>query len=523
MTLSRRDMLKMGLLGGAAIALPLERTVRADTGIVNRIAASKLPAPFTIPFTAPSALVPYRTDATTDYYKVWMKPVQADVLPGFKTPLWGYNGLVPGPTVHVQQGRKTVIRHVNTLPSQHPVLRYTPWTSVHLHGSASLPQFDGYASDITNPGQYKDYHYPNFQAGRTLWYHDHGLHHTAENVQMGLAAQYHLHDPLEASLPIPKGAYDVPLIVSDAMFNADGSLLFDNHSESGMYGDVILVNGRPWPTMRVQRRKYRFRLLNASVSRSYKWSLDSGEPMTVIATDGGFMPYPQPVSSFRQGMAERYEIVIDFAKYPAGRRVVLLNSSPPNNINYANTNKVMAFDVVGDDFDPTDNAVPAALNPDNPVMALAESQAVQKRRIDLVRKNGNWTINGHTWDDVVKSKFSLTEADPKNGDVEVWEIRNSSGGWFHPVHIHLIDFKVLDRNGKPPMPHELGPKDVVYVGENEVVRVLARFEGRGKYMIHCHNLVHEDHDMMSQFEVRDEGEDDPLGDPCKTLPEQDDV
>jgi FtsP/CotA-like multicopper oxidase with cupredoxin domain len=235
------------------------------------------------------------------------------------------------------------------------------------------------------------------------------------------------------------------------------------------------------------------------------------------------MPSPQPVSSFRQGMAERYEIVIDFAKYPAGRRVVLLNSSPPNNINYANTNKVMAFDVVGDDFDPTDNAVPDALNPGNPVMALTESQAVQKRRIDLVRKDGNWTINGHTWDDVVRSKFSLTEADPKNGDVEVWEIRNSSGGWFHPVHIHLIDFKVLDRNGKPPMPHELGPKDVVYVGENEVVRVLARFEGRGKYMIHCHNLVHEDHDMMSQFEVRDDNESDPLGDPCKSLPEQDDV
>ena len=166
MTLSRRDMLKMGLLGGAAVALPLERTVRADSGPVNRIAASKLPAPFTIPFTAPSALVPYRTDATTDYYKVWMKPVQGDVLPGFKTPLWGYNGLVPGPTVHVQQGRKTVVRHVNTLPSQSPGrCGYTPWTSVHLHGSASLPQFDGYASDITYPGQYKDYHYPNFQDG----------------------------------------------------------------------------------------------------------------------------------------------------------------------------------------------------------------------------------------------------------------------------------------------------------------------------------------------------------------------
>jgi FtsP/CotA-like multicopper oxidase with cupredoxin domain len=92
------------------------------------------------------------------------------------------------------------------------------------------------------------------------------------------------------------------------------------------------------------------------------------------------------------------------------------------------------------------------------------------------------------------------------------------------VHIHLIDFRILDRNGKPPMPHELGPKDTVYVGENETVRVLARFEGRGKYMIHCHNLVHEDHDMMSQFEVlADHDVSDPLGDPCKSLPEIDDL
>ena len=177
--------------------MPLERTVRADSGPVNRIAASKLPAPFTMPFTTPSALVPYRTDATTDYYKVWMKPYRGTCCPGSRRPSGATTGMVPGPTVHVEQGRKTVIRQINTLPSQHPTLRYTPWTSVHLHGSASLPQYDGYASDITNPGQYKDYHYPNCQPARTLWYHDHGVHHTAENVYMGLAAQYHLHDPLE--------------------------------------------------------------------------------------------------------------------------------------------------------------------------------------------------------------------------------------------------------------------------------------------------------------------------------------
>jgi spore coat protein A, manganese oxidase len=114
---------------------------------------------------------------------------------------------------------------------------------------------------------------------------------------------------------------------------------------------------------------------------------------------------------------------------------------------------------------------------------------------------------------VEASDFRFTLASPNRGDVEIWELENKSGGWFHPVHIHLTDFKVLDRNGKPPFPHELGPKDVVYVGEGEKVRVMMKWEGRGRYMIHCHNLVHEDHDMMGQFEVIDpEGPgDDPMG------------
>jgi FtsP/CotA-like multicopper oxidase with cupredoxin domain len=156
-------------------------------------------------------------------------------------------------------------------------------------------------------------------------------------------------------------------------------------------------------------------------------------------------------------------------------------------------------------------------------MNLQPSQAVKTRRFDLVRDHGRWTINGHTWDDVVASGFTKIEADPSSGDVELWEIRNLSGGWFHPVHIHLIDFKIVDRNGKPPFPYETGPKDVVYVGENETVRVLARFEGRGKYMIHCHNLVHEDHDMMTQFEVMGpDSSDGPLSDPCLDLPEASD-
>ncbi len=501
MELSRRDALKIGLFGGAAALLPLERAVHAATITPPRLATSLLPAPFSMPFTQPAVLTPSMTDATTDYYKLVMKPFGATVIPGFVTRFWGYNAQFPGPTIRVNQGRKTVVRQTNSLPSVHPTLRYNPWTSVHLHGSASDPDYDGYASDVTNPGQYKDYRYPNFQAARTLWYHDHGVSHTAENVHMGLAGQYHLLDPLEQSLPIPHGAYDVPLIITDYMFTRTGQILFDNHDGSGMYGDVILVNDKPWPAMKVARRKYRFRVLNASISRSYNYSLSTGDPFTVIGTDAGLMPAPVQVRSVKHGMAERYEIVIDFAKYSPGTRVVLKNTSPKNNIDYAGIENIMAFDVTADAFDTANNSLPDQLNPANPAMTLPESESVQTRQFNMVRENGQWTINGHTWEDVVQSGFTRVEANPKLGDTEVWEVRNLSGGWFHPVHIHLVDFKVLDRNGAPPFAYERGPKDVVYLGENETVRLLMRFENAGKYMIHCHNLVHEDHDMMTQFEV----------------------
>ena len=124
----------------------------------------------------------------------------------------------------------------------------------------------------------------------------------------------------------------------------------------------------------------------------------------------------------------------------------------------------------------------------------------------------------------MRSGFRKVVADPNIDDVEIWELRNPSGGWHHPAHIHFIDFKILSRNGRPPQPHELGAKDVVFLGENESVRLLIKFDhGRGKYMIHCHNLVHEDHDMMAQFEIRDANEvaPDPLGERGPSLPELD--
>ena len=504
--------MKLGLFGGAALALPAERLARTQVALSNRIAASELPQPFTIPFKTPPVLRPDRQTLHHDYYTLTQSVGQAEILPGRLTEIWGYNGMAPGPTIVASKGRPTVVQHVNNLPDVHPTMRYNVWTSTHLHGSASLPQFDGYASDITDTASWKDYEYPNVQEARTLWYHDHGVHITAPNAYMGLAAMYILHDEHELSQPIPHGRYDVPLILRDAMFEDNGALLYDDNDQSGVYGDVNLVNGVPWPVMRVERRKYRFRILNAALSRSYGLQLDNGRPLTVIGTDGGLMPHPAQTARLLVGMAERYEIVIDFADYAIGERIVIENDSPKNNIDYETTGVVMAFDVVSEATDLTNNEIPYDLNVAEPTMLLTEADAVRTRQMSFDRSGGQWTINDTTWDDVVNSDYQLILANPAPHDIEIWELQNPHGGWFHPVHIHLVDFRILDRNGQPPYDFEQGPKDVAYVAENETVRVIMKFEYQtGRYMMHCHNLVHEDHDMMAQFLVGDDGVDrDPI-------------
>jgi FtsP/CotA-like multicopper oxidase with cupredoxin domain len=511
--MSRRDLLKLGVFGSAALMLPVERIARTQVALANRIPTSQLPKPFTIPFKSPPVLSPVRQSLNHDYYTLSQRANQVEILPGKLTEIWGYGGSSPGPTIVNQKNRHAVVQQCNDLPAVHPTQRYNVWTSTHLHGSASKPQYDGYASDITPSGSWKDYVYPNYQEARTLWYHDHAVHITARNAYMGLAGMYILHDEHELGLPIPHGKYDVPLVVRDAIFETNGALIYADNDQDGLYGDVILVNGVPWPAMKVERRKYRFRILNASISRSYEFKLSTGEPR------------------LKCSMAERYEVVIDFSKYKIGQRVVLQNVSPKNNINYSTTANVMAFDVTANATDTSNNEVPYDLNPFNYTMKLTPADAVKTRRMDFIRKKGGWTINGTTWDDVVRSNYRKVLANPGFNDVEIWELWNPSGGWFHPIHIHLVDFKILDRRtilsggalGPPRAPYnyERGPKDVVYLGENEMVRVIMKFDNQqGRYMMHCHNLVHEDHDMMAQFIVGTEPPDcDPIGaDPAVPLP-----
>ena len=506
----------LGAVGAAGLTVPFGREVSGST--ISLLPTTKMPKPFAAAFQHQKVLQPYKTEGDTQYYDVTSKAGTANLVSGLPTPVLGYTGnpagagQVPGPLIKVDQHTKVVLTMHNQLPATHPTFGTPVKISTHLHGSASLPQFDGYASDVTPSGMKKYYHFPNFQPARTLWYHDHGVHYTAQNAYSGLAAQYHLHDDAEKAL-LPQGDYDVPITLSDVAFQANGSQLYDDRSQSGLWGDVILVNGVPWPVLKVKAKIYRFRILNASISRSYRPTTSPAVPMHMVATDGGLAPKSQQISNWRHGNAERYEILIDF-RGMAGKQVYLNNLSNPNNRDFDNTNKIMRFDVVADDVIGPDTAgsrtltsIPSTLV-SSETMDLTQTSAMKVRNIRVERTNGLWVLNGQTWDDVINSGFKSVLANPNLGDTEVWDIQNNSGGWFHPLHIHLVDFKILNRNGKAPFAYEKGPKDVVYIGENETVRLIMKFGDKnapvqniGKYMVHCHNLVHEDHDMMHQFSV----------------------
>jgi spore coat protein A len=328
---------------------------------------------------------------------------------------------------------------------------------------------------------------------------------TGLHCWMGMCGFYLIGDEVDDALPLPKGAYDVPLAITDRTFNADGSFHYPEIEGDtllyGAMGDTILVNGARQPRFAVGARKYRFRILNASNARPYELALSTGGAMTQIAGDGGLLPAPVERERIRIDAAERVEIVVDFAAYPVGTRVVLLNL-----LGIDNLSQVMCFDVVREEAD--DSSVPATLRP---IERLDPATAVTERNFEFGfdQAAGLWTINGKPWD------HHRIDATPVFGTTEIWRISNGAPthsdhtgpmdparDHSHPFHLHGVFFQVLDRNGQEPPAWEQGWKDTVSVGALEAVRIIARFDRyEGTYMFHCHKLEHEDRGMMGHFQV----------------------
>ncbi|KAF1949470.1 Cupredoxin [Byssothecium circinans] len=432
------------------------------------------------------------TGTSIDYYEITISPFEQQVYPGLKPARQvGYDGMSPGPTIRMERGRESVVRFINNA---------TLANSVHLHGSYSRAPWDGWAEDLTQNGQYKDYYYPNKQSARTLWYHDHAVEHTAENAYFGQAGFYILHDETEDALGLPNGKYDLPLAIASKQYKADGTLFSPAGERDSLWGDVIHVNGQPWPYHNVEPRKYRLRLLDTSVSRAFilTFETDDGKKVlfNLIASDAGLMTKPVQTDNLQMSMAERWELIIDFAAY-AGKNITVKNARDVQvDEDYNSTNKVMRF-VVG-------NSVSSPANNGNLPGTLRSIAFPTKNGVDrsfkFERGNGEWQINDVTFADV-KNRIL---AKPQRGATEIWEF-STSGGWSHPIHVHLVDFQVISRTGRRPavLPYEKEAlKDTVLLGRGETVRVIARFEPwDGLYMFHCHNLIHEDHDMMAAFNV----------------------
>lgn len=482
MTITRRLMLKAlsaGVLGAVtAPALLLPREVRAAV------------TPFSLPLRIPPVLAPATSTSTADYYDLQIREAYAEIIPGQQTRIIGFNGMTPGPTIRARAGRQTVMSHFNGLPPT--TLWNTPGNcTIHLHGGHIPASEDGYPTDYIRPGTTRSYTYPNNQLPTTLWYHDHCMDFTGPHVWYGMAGLYLLSDDYEDSLGLPNGAYEVPLVLQDRNFDTSGQLVYTRNRMQGETGNTMLVNGTIQPYFNVATRRYRFRVLNGSNARFYRLALSNGASFRVLGMEGGLLPAPVTVTSLTLAPAERADIVIDFGSLAVGTKVELRNTlvSSTNSVY-----KVMSFNVNRQETDPS--KVPATLRP---ITKLNPAQAVITRdfNISMMMGMGNpmWVINGLGFD------ANRIDAFPKLGTTEIWRFTNRSG-MAHPIHMHDVQFQILDINGVAPAATHAGWKDVVIVPAMGSARIVAKFEDyTGLYMFHCHMLEHEDYMAMAQFKV----------------------
>jgi spore coat protein A len=518
--MTRRTFLKAGMVGGAVVLLPATAmsgcgSQRSREDSERRSSAGRV-EPFTLPLALPPVLKPVSTEGGMDRYELTQREGRVEILPGLKTTVWGYDGVFPGPTIEARSGRTVIVRQRNELPV--PV-------STHLHGGVTPPESDGYPTDLilppgtgenehhaahggTTSAGFKDYVYPNEQPAATLWYHDHRMDFTGPQVYRGLAGLYTLRDGIEDALPLPAGDREVQLVICDRIFSEDGSLYYPSRDPSltgepgveedymdGVEGSTILVNGVPWPFLEVSNTRYRLRILNASNARQYELALDPAPPdgaaFVQVGSDVGLLETPVPHDTIRIAPAERFDVVVDFGRYAVGTKVTLRNRAGDGP-----AGEVMRFDIVRQGRE--ESTVPARLAPTEDVPDEGEAVATRQFRFTpsprpFSTPHFMWTINGEPFD------AERIDARPRLGTTEIWEF-SSVGN--HPIHVHLAHFRVLSRGDRGPGPYDAGWKDTVSVPTGSPVRVLARFDGyRGKYVMHCHNLEHEDMMMMANFEV----------------------
>jgi spore coat protein A len=558
--LTRRDWLKTAALTGAGALSPKLLLAQAADAVPHAPGALRNLARYVDPLPVPVVIRPKGPVEVT--MREFLTKVHRDLPP---TRMWGYNGTWPGPTFETRRGQPITVKWTNKLPAKHflpidhtihgaeeslPEVR----TITHVHGLKVLPEHDGYPEAWStadgktgptyspNPSQY-----PNEQPASTFWYHDHALGITRLNVYTGLAGMYLIRDEEEDALNLPKGRFDIPLLIQDRSFAADGSLVYPPAPQGThpmwmqeFFGETICVNGKATPYLEVEPRKYRFRLVNGSNARFYHLTMLPSDragkptgravdapPFNQIGSDAGLMPAPQAFHYLIVSPGERFDIVIDFSEH-AGKNFVITNDAPAP---YARGGEVVATDVMQFRVSKLLSGKDTSSLPDTlvPFTPLSVADAVQERVLDLTEMDR--PSDGYSMIGLLGRKHwcdPITE-NPKAGSTEIWSFANTTGD-VHPIHTHLVRFQVINRqafdvqqylqNNKlvmmgNPMPPERNErpawKDTVKTYPGYLTRVIQRFDlpsgtqaapgQEFRYVWHCHVLEHEDNEMMRPYNV----------------------
>jgi len=448
-------------------------------------------------------------------------PDEVQIFPGVKTNVWRYQGEVLsgpantiqtlpnsylGPILHLKRGQSVRVHFTNQL---------TEPSIIHWHGLHVPESADGHPRLAVAPGQKYIYDFTVADRAGTYWFHPHPHGRTGPQVYNGLAGLFIISDDEETALGLPSGDYDLPLVIQDRTFDDDNQLYYGSTNMMdqmvGFLGDQILVNGQPDFSLSTENRPYRLRLLNGSNSRIYKLAWDDGTPFTIIGTDGGLLEKPVERNYITLAPAQRIELWADFSSYKVSSHMRLINLSADT------PGGVAEFSILSVNIDREATSTSVLPEQLSSITWHQEADAVNHsapRDFILSMDMGMvWNINDRTF----KMKDVAKDEIVQLGDLEMWRFTNAGGRGMgmtlpHPMHIHGLQFQVLDRQIDQSMENtwstiseglvDEGWHDTVLVMPGERVRALLKFEDfSGLYLYHCHNLEHEDMGMMRNYLV----------------------
>ncbi|WP_376691414.1 multicopper oxidase family protein [Wenzhouxiangella sp. EGI_FJ10409] len=402
------------------------------------------------------------------------------------------NDLWPSPTLSITQGQDLDLTLFNDLDEP---------TIIHWHGLTPPADMDGHPTQVIDPGTSRPYQFTVDNRRATYWYHPHPHHRTAAQVYYGMTGFLLVDDGQDEARGLPTGSRDISLLLGDRRVSAGGELAAydpnDQEKMVGFLGDTVLVNGQDAPAASVEPAVLKLRLLNGSSARILNPAFSDGRDFWLVATDAGLLDEPVQVNSVLLSPGERIEILVDLREDNGGSLDLvsaafsLLGSHPPG---VDGPPQGTAFDLmtlnVNQPLDGPSGSIPGSFEP----MPEIDSTGAPVRPFDLTQDSMNHYINGLQYD-IDRTDFYVPV-----DTVEIWRFTNNSAQP-HPMHMHGAQFRVLSRTGDAT-PTDQGWKDTVLVRVGETVDIALQFDKLGLFLFHCHNLEHEDHGMMLNFEVQ---------------------